>query len=114
MKRIFTALFGVLLIAGLLISCTSKPKSKIEIVGSWIELGGTEKIEFFADSTVVILDEGDTLKGSFQVVADTLVRLKVRGEGSLATPIVVEGSFWGGNLRFDTPGGGFTEYKMFK
>ena len=107
----------ILLSVALLTFCSSEPapKPENEIVGSWIELGGTEKMEFFADSTITIFDQGDTLKGHYEVVADTLIRFKVSGKKrALATPVEITGSIIEGKMRFKTPDGQFSEYKKYK
>jgi len=91
---------------------SSKPENPI--VGKWREIGGTETIEFFKDSTVIVFSKGMTMGGSYKFVAKDRIKLELGGLGILAGPIVAKVSINGDELTFITSDGDVSKYKRLK
>jgi len=87
---------GIVCIAAVLVSCSSKPEKMI--VGRWQEIGGTETMEFFKDGTVRIKDVDVSLEGSYQFVEKDRVKFVLRGFDPLKGPMVEKISFSRGKL----------------
>jgi hypothetical protein len=94
------------------LSCGSKPEDAL--IGRWLEVDGTEVMEFFADGKVTVEDEGDRMAGTYQIAEEGQISLELSGVGVFAAPILTKGSLDGDVLRFSRPNGNVSRYSKLK
>ena len=94
-KHLFIVLVFVFSITGLA-ACEKSPEDKI--VGTWYESDGSETMEFFKDGTIRIVDDGDTMSGSYSVLNESTLKLELGGLGALVGPMLVDYAFDGDDL----------------
>ena len=98
----------VCLILLLICSCASKKRA---IVGKWKEIGETEIMEFFADGTVTVADQGMYAGGNYEFIDDGRMKLDLGGIFALVGPMVCEVSVSKGELVFTMPDGETSKYQ---
>ncbi len=97
----------------LIFSCSSKPENAI--IGKWKEINGTGTIEFFKDGTVIAVDEGMSIGGSYKFIDKDRIKMEFQGFlGALAGPIVAKVSISDNELTFIMPDGTIEKYKRIK
>ena len=107
-----TGWLALLSIAALLSSCAASPEDKI--LGRWKEVDGTETMEFLKDGTVIVVDEGMSMAGTYKWIDNDRVKIELGGLGALVGPVVATVSMSGGELTFTMPDGKVSKYNRPK
>lgn len=102
--------FVAILILFLFVSCSLENA----IIGKWSEIGGTETLEFFKDGTVVVVEFGMSMVGSYKFIDKDQIKLELGGLGVLVGPMVAKISIKGDEMTLNVPTVGLTKYKRVK
>lgn len=74
----------IVLVAASIVGCAAAPQKVL--VGEWAEIGGTEQLEFFADGTLSVVNNGVALTGKYSFPADDRITVELGGLAALAGP----------------------------
>lgn len=100
---------GIVAVAALLSSCSSKPGDVV--VGKWKEVGGTETMGFFRDGTVSIPDKEMSMGRGCKFIEKDRVKIELGGLGVLIGPQVARVSISGEELTVTMPDGKMCKYQ---
>lgn len=89
------------------ISCSIKGS----IIGKWLEINGTEAIEFSRDGTASFVDKGVLLTGKYRFVEDTRIELELSGNIPWTSPQTVEVALTKGELTLVQQQGKTSRYR---
>ncbi|MBN1154438.1 hypothetical protein JXB12_05895 [candidate division KSB1 bacterium] len=96
----------------ILLSCSERPEELI--VGVWTEVDGTETIQFFADSTLKIDDEGTWMEGTYTIDNKRQIEMKILSLNPYDSPLVYNGTLSEDKLIFTLPEGKTLSYTKAK
>ena len=114
MKPIIT----LILIAILFVGCSGSPQKRI--IGTWSEVKGDDTITFYADGTLYVRDNDDSVGGNYHFIDKQHIRIEFRGiSGGLlkfaeiftGVPPVFEVTFTRTTLILVAPDGDTSEFK---
>ncbi len=104
--------FFVLLSAVLMlqISCTSSGLEK-EIIGKWVEIDGSEKMEFFKDGTIMVTESSLNMSGKYSFLEKNRIKVELGGLGMLAGPQIAAIEISNEQLTITEPNGKKSVYR---
>lgn len=90
-------------------SCSPKPETAI--VGNWVGVRGTERMELFNDGTITVADPDiPNVGGKYTFVDKDRVKVELGGLGALLGPFVVTVAISGDELTWTMPNGEVSKY----
>ena len=114
MSQIRDALF-VLACAVLMVlsSCTPSGLEK-GIIGKWVEIDGSEKMEFFKDGTIIVTESTLNMSGKYSFLEKDRIKVELGGLGMLAGPQIATIEIANEQLTITEPDGKKSVYKREK